>query len=129
MAGMSQPAADERSVTEYRIPAHALRPEDIVNTAPGGEDDWQQVLSVHTAAEPGSDEDALRLIAEVGDRYVLVRLTDVAPLDSPIYFSGGGAHAYGLDGADDVPVSEVVSEPDTVRNFLYTCYELVTVRS
>jgi hypothetical protein len=72
---MTQPPADVRAVTEYRIPAPTLLPGDLVNTAPGGEDDWQQVLS-HTAETPGDDADAAALIAEIGDRYVLVRLTD-----------------------------------------------------
>jgi len=128
---MTQPPADVRAVTEYRIPAPALLAGDLVNTAPGGEDDWQEVLSVHTAENPGDDldADAARLIAEVGDRYVLVRLTDVAPVDSPVYFSDGAALAYGVDGEDDGPVTEVLSEADAVRTFLYTRFELVNVRS
>ena len=126
---MTQPATDPRAVTEYRIPAPALRAGDLVNTATGGEDDWQQVLSVHTSEDPGTDGDVAALIADIGDRYVLVRLTDVAPVDSPVYFSDGAALAFGLDGADDGPVSEVVSEPGTVRTFLYTRFELVTVRA
>jgi hypothetical protein len=87
------------------------------------------VLSVHTAEDPGYETDAAQLVAEVGDRYVVVRLTDVAPVDSPVYFSDGTALAFGLDGAEDGPVTEVLSEPDSVRTFLYTRFELVTVRS
>ena len=84
---MSQPVTDPRAVTEYRIPATALRAGDLVNTSPGGEDDWQQVLSVHTAEAPGRPTPRRpALIAEIGDRYVVVRLTDVAPVDSPVYF-------------------------------------------
>jgi hypothetical protein len=128
---MTQPPADVRAVTEYRIPAPTLLPGDLVNTAPGSEDDWQQVLSVHTAESPGAhlDNDAGQLIAEVGDRYVVVRLTDVAPVDSPVYFDNGAAMAYGLDGAEDGPVTDALSEPDSVRTFLYTRFELVNVRS
>jgi len=126
---MTQPPADVRAVTEYRIPAPTLLAGDLVNTAPGGEDDWQQVLSVHTSEAPGDDADIARLIAEIGDRYVVVRLTDVAPVDSPVYFSDGAALAYGLDGEDDGPVTDVLSEPDAVRTFLYTRFELVNVRS
>ncbi len=126
---MTQPAADPRAVAEYRIPATALLAGDLVNTSPGGEDDWQQVLSVHTAEVPGDDADAARLIAEIGDRYVVVRLTDIAPVDTPVYFEGGTAMAYGLDGAEDGPVTEVLSEADSVRTFLYTRFELVGIRS
>ncbi len=126
---MTQPPADPRAVAEYRIPATALLAGDLVNTSPGGEDDWQQVLTVHIAESPGGDADAARLIAEIGDRYVLVRLTDVAPVDSPVYFSDGAALAFGLDGAEDGPVTDVLSDPDSVRTFLYTRFELVTVRS
>jgi hypothetical protein len=128
---MSQPTADPRAVSEYRIAATALRTGDLVNTSPGAEDDWQQVLSVHTAEAPGVDDfpDASALVAEVGDRYVVVRLTDVAPVDSPVYFENGSALAFGVDGAEDGPVTEVLSEPESVRTFLYTRFELVTVRA
>ena len=128
---MTQPPADVRAVTEYRVPAPALLAGDLVNTSPGGEDDWQQVLSVHTAEAPGveADADAARLVGEVGDRYVVVRLTDVAPVDSPVYFAEGTAMAYGMDDADDAPVTDVLSDPEAVRTFLYTRFELVSVRS
>jgi hypothetical protein len=110
---MTQPPADVRAVTEYRIPAPTLLPGDLVNTAPGGEDDWQQVLSVHTAETPGE----------------VVRLTDVAPVDSPVYFAEGTAMAYGAEGEDDGPVTDILSEANAVRTFLYTRFELVNVRS
>jgi len=126
---MNQPVTDPRAVSEYRIPATALRAGDLVNTSPGGEDDWQQVLSVHTAETPGGDADAAALVAEVGDRYVVVRLTDVAPVDSPVYFEDGVALAYGTDGAEDSPVADAVSERDADRTFLYTRFELVTIRA
>lgn len=128
---MTQPA-DVRAVTEYRVPAPTLLAGDLVNTSPGGDDDWQQVLSVHTAEAPdeAADADAARLIGEVGDRYVVVRLTDIAPVDSPVYFAEGAAMAYGTDDdEDDRPVTEVLSERHAVRTFLYTRFELVTVRS
>ena len=57
---MSQPAADPRAVTEYRIAATSLKAGDLVNTSPGGEDDWQQVLSVHTVEVPGSPAEPTR---------------------------------------------------------------------
>ena len=141
------PNPDPRAVLEYRIPATDLRAGDLVNTSPGGDDDWQQVLSVHTRETPGSDAEPAALIREIGDRYVVVRLTDVAPVDTPVYFAEGAAFAYGAadgddgdavgaggagsgaaEGADSL-VADVVSEPDAARVFLYTRYELVTVRS
>jgi hypothetical protein len=129
MSAMNSPATDPRAVTEYRVPATSLRTGDVVNTSPGAEDDWQQVLSVHTMEAPGNDTDAARLVGEIGDRYVVVRMTDVAPVDSPVYFSDGAALAFGADGTEDVPVGEVVSDPDSVRTFLYTRFELVTLRA
>lgn len=126
---MADPTTDPRAVTEYKIPAPQLRAGDLVNTSPGGEDDWQQVLSVHTLENPGADPDAAALIGEIGDRYVVVRLTDVAPVDSPLYFNEGVALAYGPDGEADAPITETVSDADEVRTFLYTRYELVTVRA
>jgi hypothetical protein len=129
MTNPAPSAPDPRAVAEYRIAAGDLLAGDLVNTSPGNEDDWQQVLSVHTQADPGTDEDAIALIAEIGDRYVLVRLTDVAPVDSPVYFADGVAMAFGAEGSEDAAVTEVVSEIDSVRTFLYTRYELVTVRA
>jgi hypothetical protein len=128
MDGMSTPNTDPRAVTEYRIPATSLRAGDLVNTSPGADDDWQQVLSVHTAEEPGAVAEAAGLIAEIGDRYVVVRLTDLAPVDSPVYFSDGAALVYGSDEAEDTPVGDILSEADAVRTFLYTRYELVSIR-
>ena len=40
---------------------------------------------------------------------MVVRLTDVAPVDSPVYFEDGTAMAFGLDGAEDGPIAEVLS--------------------
>jgi hypothetical protein len=130
---MSRPT-DARAVVEFKVPATALRAGDLVNTSPGDEDDWQQVLSVHTAEQPrdgvSPDADGLAaLIEEVGDRYVVVQLTDVAPVDSPVYFSDGIALAYGMDGGEDAPVVELISGQESVRTFLYTRFELVSVRA
>ena len=126
---MALPTTDPRAVTEYKIPATALRAGDLLNTSPGGEDDWQQVLSVHTLDQPGDIADVADLIRQIGDRYVLVRLTDVSPVDSPLYFEGGVALAYGSDDGGDQAVTELVSDNDAVRAFLYTRFELVTVRT
>jgi hypothetical protein len=122
---------DPRAVSESRIPATALRAGDLVNTSPGAEDDWQQVLSVHTVEKPSPEAsaDAAALVAQIGERYVLVRMTDVAPVDSPVFFANGVAHVYGADDGDDTPVTEVISPSLGERAFLYTRFELVTVRS
>lgn len=127
MVGMTTPL-DPRAVETYRVPAHSLRPGDLVNTAPGGEDDWQRVTAVLTR-EAGSSEsaDVRRVIAEHGDSYVYVEMTDIAPVDSNVYFDDGVALVYGTDG-DDLPVSDVVSDAQARRNYLYTMHELVTVR-
>jgi hypothetical protein len=125
---MTSPASDPRAVQDYKIAATSLRAGDLINTSPG-DDDWQRVISVHTAEEPGNDDETVRLIGEIGDRYVLVRMTDVAPVDSPIFFTDGAAMAFGPDGAADTPLAEMVSDPGSVRAFLYTRYELVTVRA
>jgi hypothetical protein len=120
---------DPRAVATYRIPARSLKPGDLVNTAPGGEDDWQQVVSVQGPDSPGANSaDLNTLIASVGDRYVFVEMTDVAPVDSNVYFDDGVAMVYANDDGDDVTVEEIVSEPNARRNYLYTVFELVTVR-
>jgi hypothetical protein len=120
--------ADPRAAVECRIPAVDLRPGDLVNTSPG-EDDWQEVLSVHRDAAGISDSD-LRALAETLDgRYVVVRLTDLAPVDSGVYFAGGLAMSYATDDGADQAVADVVSPSDGERIYLYTKYELVTVRA
>jgi hypothetical protein len=50
---------------------------------------------------PGAeaDADAARLVGEIGDRCVVVRLTDIAPVGSPVYFAEGTTMACGIDGA------------------------------
>jgi hypothetical protein len=121
--------SDPRAVATYRIPARSLKPGDLVNTAPGGEDDWQQVIAVQGPDDPAANSaDVNTLIDSVGDRYVFVEMTDVAPVDSNVYFDDGVAMVYANDDADDVPVEEIVSEPNARRNYLYTVFELVTVR-
>lgn len=131
MTATSGVPGDPRAVTEYRIPATELRAGDLINTSPGADEDWQLVLSVHTLESPdaGASPEAATLAGEVGDRYVVVRMSDVAPVDSPVYFADGLALAYGMDGADDTPVTEGLVAADSVRTFLYTRYELVTVRA
>jgi hypothetical protein len=123
-SGATPSVPDPRAVLDYRIPAVQLRPGDLVNTAPG-EDDWQEVLSVHATA--GSATGELRdLVEAVQGRYVVVELTDLTPVDYSVFFVDGTAMVTTEDG--DVPVSELVSGEDGVRTYLFTRFELVTVR-
>lgn len=126
---MSAPS-DPRAVVECRVPAAQLKVGDLVNTSPG-EGDWQQVTGVYAspadAASAGSD---LRgLVESLGGRYVVVQLTDVLPVDGGIYFSAGTAMVAGEDEGDDVPVTDAASGEDGERVYLYTKFELVTVRA
>ena len=118
--------ADPRAAAEYRIPAAELRPGDLVNTSPG-EDDWQEVVRVHRNAGTARDDAMKALVQSLGGRYVVVELTDLAPVDAGIYFTDDGALVASDDG--DHPVEEVVSSEDGVRMYLYTRYELVTIRA
>jgi hypothetical protein len=120
--------ADPRAAAEYRVPASALRPGDVVNTNPGDQD-WQEVLGVYTAGSTSEDEDVAGLVAELDGRYVVVQLTDVAPVDNGVYFSAGLAMVYGGEDGHDQPVTEIVSAEDGVRTYLYTKYELVNIRA
>jgi hypothetical protein len=121
---------DQRAITEYRVAAADLRVGDLVNTSPGGDDDWQQVLAVYANPTTLSDatDEVRTLVKALSGRYVVVRLTDIAPVDSNVYFAGGAALAVSVEGGDDVPVTEVTSSEDGVRTYLYTKFELVTVR-
>jgi hypothetical protein len=126
--GKDMGMTDPRAATEYRIPAVQLRPGDLVNTSPG-EDDWQQVLGVYTRAGDAKSDEVRGLVKALAERYVAVQLTDIAPVDSGVYFSDGLAMMYGVDDGADQDVTEVISQEDGVRTYLYTKFELVTVRS
>jgi hypothetical protein len=119
---------DPRAATEYRIPAAQLRPGDLVNTSPG-EDDWQQVLGVYTKAGQAKSDEVRTLVESLGGRYVAVQLTDIAPVDSGVYFADGLAMMYATDNGADQDVADVISSEDGVRTYLYTKFELVTVRA
>jgi hypothetical protein len=121
---------DERAVNEFRVAAADLRAGDLVNTSPGGDDDWQQVVAVYASPSTLHDApaDVRTLVKSLAGRYVVVQLTDLAPVDSNVYFVDGAALAVSPDGGDDVPVAEVASDEDGVRTYLYTKFELVTVR-
>lgn len=121
---------EPRAVDEYRVPAAALRLGDLINTSPGGDDDWQEVLAVYPSPDSldGASAEVRALVESLAGRYVVVQLTDIAPVDSNVYFAGGVALAVSVDDTEDVAVSEVVSAEDGVRTYLYTKFELVTVR-
>jgi hypothetical protein len=119
---------DPRASAEYRIPATALRPGDLVNTSPG-EDDWQEVLGVYTKPGQAKSDEVRALVESLGGRYVAVQLTDIAPVDSGVYFADGLAMMYAVDNGADQDVTDVISSEDGVRTYLYTKFELVTVRA
>ena len=121
---------DRRAVLEYRIPAAQLRPGDLVNTSPGGDDDWQQVLGVYAspAGTSGVASEVKSLVDSLDGRYVVVELTDLAPVDANIYYSDGVAMAVS-DDEDERPIIDEISSEDGVRTYLYTKFELVTVRA
>ena len=127
---MAMTSPDPRAVTEFRIPAVSLTAGDLVNLSPG-EDDWQQVVGVYLTpadVKGDSNQDLRELVTALDKRYVVVELTDLAPVDEPIYFEDGVALTVSQDG-DDHPVSEVVSTEFGVRTFIYTKFELVATRS
>ena len=120
--------ADPRAAAEFRVPAVDLRVGDLVNTTPG-EDDWQQVVGVFRQPGDARSTEIRDLISSLGGRYVVVQLTDLAPVDGGIYFDDAGkAMIYGEDEHADLPVAEVVSQSDGIRTYLYTRFELVTIR-
>jgi hypothetical protein len=120
---------DPRAAVEYRLPAIELRPGDLVNTSPG-EDDWQQVVGVYTQPGDAKSTEIRTLLESLGGRYVVVQLTDVAPVDGGVFFDADGvAMIYGEDAEDDQVVGEVISTEDGIRTYLYTKFELVSARS
>ena len=121
---------DPRAIVEYRVAAAGLSPGDLINTSPGGDDDWQQVLRVYPSPEQLDDapQDVRTLVSALSGRYVVVQLTDIAPVDANVYFSGGTAFAVSTDDTDDLAVSDLISADDGVRTYLYTKFELVTIR-
>jgi hypothetical protein len=123
MAAMT--TEDPRAVVEIRVPAVDLRPGDIVDT---GEGDWQAVLGVYPTAAKAPAGPVRTLAQSLDGRYVVVELTDVTPLDNDVYFANDVAMTYATDGGSDPAVAEVVSGEDGVRTYLYTRYEVVTVR-
>jgi hypothetical protein len=123
--------SDPRAVIEARVPAADLRAGDLINTSPGGDDDWQEVLAVYASPTrlDGADAEIRTLVKSLAGRYVVVQLTDIAPVDSNVYFRDGVALAVSTDETDDLPVADLVSDDDGVRTYLYTKFELVTIRA
>src|SRR6266516_3654724 len=121
---------DPRAIVEYRVPAAELSPGDLINTSPGGDDDWQQVLGVYPtpARLDGAPADVRKLVEALDGRYVVVQLTDIAPVDANVYFASGTALAVSTDDDADTAVTDLISSEDGVRTYLYTKYELVTIR-
>jgi len=72
--------SDPRAVTEFRVPAVELRAGDLVNTSPG-EDDWQQVVGVFRKRSDAQSDEIRKLVDALGGRYVVVQMTDLAPVD------------------------------------------------
>jgi hypothetical protein len=128
MAVMSAPS-DPRAVVEFRVPATDLQVGDLVNTSPG-EGDWQQVLGVfRSPADAPPTGDLRTLVESLGGRYVVVQLTDLAPVDGGIYFADGAAMVAGADEDEDHAVTDAVGDSDGERIYLYTKFELVNVRA
>jgi hypothetical protein len=119
---------DSRAAVEYRMAATDLRPGDLVNTSPG-EDDWQEVVGVFRTANDAKSAEIRTLTQSLGGRYVVVQMTDVAPVDGGIYFDDGEAMVYGDEDAGDRPVGDIASTEDGIRTYLYTKFELVSARS
>lgn len=121
-------AVDSRAAVEFRVPATDLRPGDLVNTTPG-EDDWQEVVGVFQQESDAKSDEIRSLVSSLGGRYVVVQLTDLAPVDGGVFFDGDEPMIYGDDEGQDIAISEVVSGEDGIRTYLYTKYELVSVRA
>jgi hypothetical protein len=125
---MSAPS-DPRAVVEFRVPATDLKVGDLVNTSPG-EGDWQQVLGVfRSPTDSTPSADLKSLVQSLGGRYVVVQLTDLAPVDGGIYFADGAAMVAGADEDEDHAVSDAVGESEGERVYLYTKFELVNIRA
>jgi hypothetical protein len=121
---MTQPS-DPRAVAEYKVSAVDLKVGDIVDT---GDQDWQQVVAVHRAAADVVDDKLRTVVQTLDGRYVLAQLTDIDPVDGGVYFAAGLAMVTGDDESADRTVAEVISSEDGLRTYLYTKFELVTVR-
>jgi hypothetical protein len=118
--------SDPRAVTEYKVCAVDLKVGDIVDT---GDQDWQQVIGVYRSASDATDEKVRKVAETLKGRYVLAQLTDIVPVDGGVYFAAGMAMVTGDEESADQTVGEVISTEDGVRTYLYTKFELVTIRA
>jgi uncharacterized protein YlxP (DUF503 family) len=112
-------------VAEYKVSAVDLQVGDVVDT---GDQDWQQVVGVYRVSSDASDDKVRKVLQTLDGRYVLAQLTDIDPVDGGVYFAAGLAMVTGDDESADRTVAEVVSTEDGIRTYLYTKFELVTVR-
>jgi hypothetical protein len=124
MAAMTQPI-DPRAVAEYKVCAVDLKVGDIVDT---GDQDWQQLIGVYRRPADATDDKLRKVLQSLDGRYVLAQLTDIDPVDGGVYFAAGLAMVTGDDESADRTVAEVISSEDGIRTYLYTKFELVTVR-
>lgn len=121
--------SDPRAAVEFRVPAVDLRPGDLVNTSPG-EDDWQEVVGVFRRPGDAKSPEIRGLVESLDGRYVVVQMTDLAPVDGGVFFDADGkAMIYGDEVDEDQVVTDVASSEDGVRTYLYTKFELVSVRA
>ena len=104
---------DSRAVTEVRIPASSLKTGDLVNTSPGRR---RRLAGGRRRVRPagrrtsGRAEDIRELLATLAGRYVLVELTDIAPVDANVYFADDStAMLYASDDGADTRVADAVS--------------------
>jgi hypothetical protein len=98
---------------------------DIVDT---GDQDWQQLIGVYRRPADATDDKLRKVLQSLDGRYVLAQLTDIDPVDGGVYFAAGLAMVTGDDESADRTVAEVISSEDGIRTYLYTKFELVTVR-
>jgi hypothetical protein len=124
MTAMTAPA-DARAVVEFKVAATDLQVGDVVDT---GDQDWQQVIGVYRSPADTAEDRLRKVVQSLDGRYVLAQLTDIDPVDGGVYFAAGLAMVTGDEDGADRTVAEVVSSEDGVRTYLYTKYELVTIR-
>jgi hypothetical protein len=87
-------------------------------------------VGVFRKASDARSNEVRTLVEALAGRYVVVQMTDLAPVDGGVFFdSDGVAMIYGDDAEDDQLVTNVASSADGIRTYLYTKFELVSVRS
>ena len=121
--------SDPRAVAEYRVPAVDLKVGDLVNTSPG-EGDWQQVIGVYRSGRPTRREHRPHEARRVARRPLRG-----GPADRPA--PGRRRHLLrrrrrrwspATTRATTCRSTDAASGEDGERAYLYTKFELVTVR-